>query len=86
MYYYYDMDEYNDGIDNGVPEDIDDYDQSEVSSDVWEEDNSSKLRKPDFSDVRKKVRNPWKIAVFLIISSIMWYFFYYFGTKYILMK
>lgn len=86
VYYYYAMDEFTDDINSGTPEDTDDVDAVDLSSDIWEEDNSSKLRKPDFSDVRKKVRNPWKIAIFLIISSVIWYFFYYFGTKYILMK
>jgi hypothetical protein len=36
-----------------------------------------RMREPDFSDVRRHIFKPWKIALFIIISLIFWICFYW---------
>lgn len=86
VYYYKSMDEFKDDIYAPEPDQFHDEDIPDAGSDLWEEDNSHKIRQPDFSEVRKKVRNPWKLIVFLIFSAVCWYYFYYYGTQFLLKK
>lgn len=39
------------------------------------------MREPDFSEVRKKIFSPWKIIIFLIVSSAFWIWFYFYSGK-----
>ncbi len=39
------------------------------------------MREPDFSDVRKKIFSPWKVILFIIISSVFWIWFFFYSGK-----
>lgn len=80
------MDEFKEDLYDEDAQSPSDEEISEEHSDVWDEDNSDKTREPDFSDVIKKVRNPWKLIIFLVFSAICWYYFYYYGAQLLLKK
>jgi len=56
----------------------DEFDMAEVeqAASDWE---MPPIREPDFSDVRKKIRSPAKLVLYLIIAAVFWIVFFIFG-------
>lgn len=56
---------------------VSEFDMNEVeqASSEWD---MPRLREPDFSDVRKKIFNPVKVIIFVVMSIIFWYLMFKF--------
>ena len=53
-----------------------DHDQKKRSNPPPEDWGMPKMREPDFSDVRKHIRRPKAIIIFIIISVLFWLAYY----------